>query len=256
MFLCMFLWIFSVQHACALSVNPKSKKALRKSLKNYSASRNHASSALSNKSMKKSSRTQGSSNAGTSRYGYDYGNTTNKIVYTLPEQKEFQPATMLEIEDGDTIHVLWNDRPFTVSLYGIDSPERTQPHGVQSVKFIKKLLKRKSIQLQVYDTDRKNRRCLAVVVAGKNNVNELLVKGGHAWVTGTYCYESFCSDWLSLQKKAKTAKKGLWSYLSPIAPWVWRKMPLERRHALQQGYSPVDNGLRSRYGKDTTIIGR
>ena len=134
---CIFLWMFSVQYACALSVNPESKKALRKSLKDYSASGNQANAALSDKSIKKGSRTQGTSNAGTSRYGY--GNATNKIVYTLPEQKEFQPATMVEVEDGDTIRVLWNDMPFTVSLYGIDSPERTQPHGIKTVQVLTKL---------------------------------------------------------------------------------------------------------------------
>jgi endonuclease YncB( thermonuclease family) len=127
---------------------------------------------------------------------------------------------------------------------------------MQALQALTRLLKRKKIKLQVYDTDRQQRRCLAVVSVGKKNVNELLVKGGHAWVNKEYCYESFCADWLASQQKAKEAKKGLWSYPRAIAPWSWRAMPLERKHIFQTGYSPVDNGLRSRYGKDTTIIGR
>ena len=162
---------------------------------------------------------------------------------------------MVDVEDGDTIRVLWNDSPFTVSLYGIDCPERTQPHGMQALQTLTRLLKRKKIQLQVYDTDQQQRRALAIVFSGKKNVNELLVKGGHAWVNIAYCYEPFCSDWLTSQQKAKEDKKGLWSYSQVIAPWVWRATPLEKRRVLQTGYSPVDNGLRSRYGKDTTIIG-
>ncbi len=251
---CAFLWLFSVQHAFSLSVNPESKKALRESLKDYTASKKQANSALSPPS---SSRNSGSSSSGsTSSSSGSGGGEKNKIVYALPEAKAFQTATMIEVEDADTIRVLWDDAPFTVSLYGVDSPERTQPHGMQAVKALEKLLKRKKIQLQVYDADRGQRRCLAVVSVGKKNINELLVKGGHTWVKKEYCYESFCSDWLASQQKAKKAQKGLWSYPQAIAPWLWRAMPLERRRIFQRGYSPVDNGLRSRYGKDTTIIGR
>ncbi len=249
---CIFFWIFSVQHACALSVNPESKKALRKSLKDYSTSRKLTDSTSSKRS---SSGGSGSSRSGTGSYGSG-GKEKDKLVYSLAEPKSFQSATMVEVEDGDTIRVLWDDIPFTVSLYGVDSPERTQPHGMQAFQTFTKLLNRKKIKLQVYDTDRQQRRCLAVVSVGKKNVNELLVKRGHAWVNKEYCYEPFCADWLASQQKAKEAKKGLWSYSQAIAPWLWRAMPLERRRVFQTGYSPVDNGLRSRYGKDTTIVGR
>ncbi|MCI5217798.1 MAG: thermonuclease family protein [Candidatus Electrothrix sp. LOE2] len=257
---CVFLWLFFVQDAHSIGVNPKSKTFLRKTLKDYSASKSNADAALSNKSSSKSSSSSSSGKKKTSRAG-GLGSAVgqgaeNKIVYTLPESKAFQPATMVDIEDGDTIHVMLNDSPFTVSLYGIDSPERTQPHGMQAVRTLTKLLDSRKISLQIYDKKAEERRCLAVVSVGEKNVNELLVKGGHAWVRSDYCYESFCSDWLSSQAQAKAAKKGLWSYPEPIAPWAWRAMPPERRQTLQYGYSPVDNGLRSRYGKDTTIIGR
>jgi endonuclease YncB( thermonuclease family) len=261
--ICVFLWIFSVQHAHSIGVDPKSKRSLRKTLKAESASKSKADSASSkSSSSKKSSRSSNSGKKKTSGVGKSGSGSAggekerNKIVYTVPEPKAFQAATMVDVEDGDTIRVILDNSPFTVSLYGIDSPERTQPHGVQAVQAVTKLLNRKKISLQIYDKDRENSRCLAVVSVGEKNVNELLVKGGHAWVQREYCYESFCSDWISSQAQAKAAKKGLWSYPQPMAPWVWRAMPLERRQVLQRGYSPVDNGLRSRYGKDTTIIGR
>ena len=260
---CVLLWIFSVQHAHSIGVDPKSKRSLRKTLKAESASKSNADSTSSKKSSSKSSRSSRSGKAGTSRTGKSGSGSAgggkeerNKILYTLPEPKVFQSATMVDVEDGDTIRVILDDSQFTVSFYGIDSPERTQPHGMKAVQALTKLLNRKKISLQIYDKDRKNQRCLAVVSVGEKNVNELLVKGGHAWVQREYCYESFCSDWISSQSQAKAAKKGLWSYPEPIAPWVWKSMPPERRHVLQRGYSPVDNGLRSRYGKDTTIIGR
>ncbi len=257
---CVFLWLFSFQHAYSIGVNPKSKRFLRETVKNYSAAKKKADSALSKKSSSKSNSPSSSGEKGASPTGKSgsgsAGGEKNKIVYILPEPKAFQAATMVDVEDADTIRVILDDSPFTVTLYGIDSPERTQPHGVQAIQALTKLLNRKKISLQIYDKDRENSRCLAVVSVGEKNVNGLLVQGGHAWVKRENCYESFCTDWLSSQAKAKAAKKGLWSYPQPIAPWVWRSMSPERRHVLQRGYSPVDNGLRSRYGKDTTIIGR
>ncbi len=260
--ICVFLWLFSVQHAHSIGVDPKSKRSLRKTLKAESASKSTTDSASSKSSSSKSSRSSSSgkkktSGAGKSNSGLSSAaGEKNSIVYTVPEPKEFQAATMVDVEDGDTIRVILDNSSFTVSLYGIDSPERTQPHGVQAGQALAKLLNRKKIRLQIYDNDRGNRRCLAVVSVGEKNVNELLVKGGHAWVQKKYCYESFCSDWISSQAQAKAAKKGLWSYPEPMAPWVWRAMPPERRQVLQHGYNPVNNGLRSRYGKDTTLIGR
>ena len=259
---CIFLWIFSVQTAFSIGVDPASKRSLRKTLKNYSASKSKADSASSKSSSSKSSRSSSSgkkrtSGAGKSNSGLSSAaGEKNSIVYTVPEPKAFQAATMVDVEDGDTIRVILDNSPFTVSLYGIDSPERTQPHGVQAVQAVTKLLNRKKIKLQIYDRDGANHRCLAIVSVGEKNINELLVKGGHAWVQREYCYESFCSDWISSQTQAKAAKKGLWSYPEPMEPWVWRAIPKERRHVLQRGYNPVENGLRSRYGKDTTIIGR
>ncbi|MCI5130287.1 MAG: hypothetical protein D3904_01905 [Candidatus Electrothrix sp. EH2] len=244
------LFLFFAQTAYSISVNPKSKTALRNSLKKYSASRNTMDATAKRKGAAKSGRKK------TSRSNtYGSGEKKDQIVYTMPDPKDFQPATLVDVEDGDTIRVLLDSSPFTVSLYGIDAPERTQTHGVQAMQVLRKLLKRKKIRLQIYDKERASRRCLAVVSVGEKNVNELLVKGGHVWEKKKYCYESFCSDWLAYQKEAEEAKKGLWSYPEPRAPWLWRAMPPEKRHDLQQGYSPVANGLRSRYGKDTTIIG-
>ena len=249
-FACVLLLLFSAQYAFSIGVDPKSKRSLRKTLKNYSESRSKKEDSAKGKSAAAGSGKRRSS--GGSGSGAAGGNS---ILYTLPDAKVPEKATMVEVEDGDTIRVMLNDSPYTVSLYGIDSPERTQTYGMQAVQTITRLMKSKNISLQIYDKDTENRRCLAVVSVGQKNVNELLVKGGHAWVKKDYCYESFCADWLSYQKKAMEGKKGLWGYPYPMEPWVWRAMPLEKRQDLQQGYSPVANGLRSRYGKDTTVIG-
>ncbi len=244
------LLMFAVNNAFSISVNPKSKQFLRKTTKNYSKSR---SKNYSNPGSGKSSH-QGSGTASASGSGSYSSSTEDTILYTLPEPKESQTATMVDVIDGDTIRVILDDSPCTVSLFGIDTPEKTQPHGEKVKQVLGKLLKRKKVNLKIYDKGNKA-RCLAVVSAGGKNINELLVKGGHAWVNRRYCYESFCSDWESYQEKAKSQKKGLWGYPDPKAPWVWRALPAEKRRSWERGYSPVANGLRSRYGKYTTIMG-
>lgn len=249
-FALVFLLLFSAQYAFSIGVDPKSKKSLRKTLKNYTQSRSKTGGSAKGKNA------AGSGNKRSSGGSYGSGAAgASSILYTLPDAKEPQKAIMVEVEDGDTIRVLLNDSPYTVSLYGIDSPERTQTYGVQAMQKIIRLMNSKNISLQIYDKDTEKRRCLAVISVGQKNVNELLVKGGYAWVKKEYCYESFCADWLSYQQKAIEGKKGLWGYPDPMEPWVWRAMPKEKRQDLQQGYSPVANGLRSRYGKDTTVIG-
>ncbi|MCI5123304.1 MAG: hypothetical protein D3925_02205, partial [Candidatus Electrothrix sp. AR5] len=123
---CVFLWIFSAQNAFSIGVDPKSKRSLRKTLKNYSASKSKADSASSKSSSSKNNRSSSSgkkktAGAGQSSFGFaSAGGEENTIVYTVPEPKTFLAATMVDVEDGDTIRVILDDSPFTVSLYGID----------------------------------------------------------------------------------------------------------------------------------------
>lgn len=118
-----FLWIFSVQTAFSIGVDPASKRSLRKTLNNYSASKKSSSKNNSSSSSgKKGTSRTGESSSGSAGRGKK---EKNKILYTLPDPKEFQAATMVDIEDGDTLRVILDDSQVTVSLYGIDSPERT-----------------------------------------------------------------------------------------------------------------------------------
>ncbi|XOF32363.1 MAG: thermonuclease family protein [Candidatus Electrothrix sp. YB6] len=163
----------------------------------------------------------------------------------------------MSIEDGDTIEVVINGSPCKVSLYGIDAPEKTQLYGPEAARAAARFIGRKNIQLQLYDKIYEGNgtsRCLAVVLVNGRNVNGLLVKGGYAWVNKEHCYESFCSSWEADQRTAQAKKKGLWTDTAPVPPWKWKNMTLEER-GKQRHYSPVANGMRSRYGRLTTILG-
>lgn len=55
------------------------------------------------------------------------------------------------------------------------------------------------------------------------NVNQSLIEAGYTWQYRKYCKDSFCSDWLKLEKYARTSKLGLWTDKVPVPPWEWRK---------------------------------
>ena len=83
------LWLFAAHKAFPISVNPKSKTALRESQKKYSASRSNLDAVPKGKGAAGSGRRNTSHRSG--GYGSKNGEK-NQIVYTVPEPKEFRPA--------------------------------------------------------------------------------------------------------------------------------------------------------------------
>ncbi|SHH63430.1 thermonuclease family protein [Desulfofustis glycolicus] len=136
-------------------------------------------------------------------------------------------ATALEgkvvsVADGDTITVLSQGNQQTkIRLYGIDCPEDGQPFGRAAKKFTASLVAGKHVQVTQYDTDRYGRMVGVVTVSGRN-INQSIIASGYAWQYRKYCLESFCSDWLGLEKQAKSAELGLWGENDPVPPWQWR----------------------------------
>ena len=72
-------------------------------------------------------------------------------------------------------------------------------------------------------SDGKYGRTVGVVLVDNVNVNQSLITAGLVWQYRKYCKAWFCPDWLQLEKKARSAKIGLWSDTDPVAPWEWRK---------------------------------
>jgi endonuclease YncB( thermonuclease family) len=254
----LFLFICSAGNALSIGVNPESKQYLRSTLKDRSASRSKAYSQAGAGGRSRSAAGGSSASASKKAKGESYKSSINSsIVITPPVPKQAQPAKMVGIEDGDTIQAVINGSPCKVSLYGIDAPEKTQPYGPEAARAAARFIGRKNIQLQLYDKlyeGNGTSRCLAVVLVNGKNVNGLLVRGGYAWVNKEHCYESFCSSWETDQRTAQAKNKGLWADTAPVPPWTWRNMTPEER-GKQRHYSPVANGMRSRYGRLTTIIG-
>ena len=123
------------------------------------------------------------------------------------------------VVDGDTIKGNIDSKRITIRLVEIDAPEMDQPFGVESKRFLKKLIESKKVTLISEGKDRYG-RTLGELFVNKDNINEKMVKSGFAWVYDRYVKSSLL---YSYQDEAKSKTLGIWQSENPIAPWVWRR---------------------------------
>ncbi len=129
-------------------------------------------------------------------------------------------ATVSKVNDGDSIEVQLEAGAGRVRLSAVDTPEYDQPHGDESSAALKALLPVGSkVELEIVTQDQ-FRRIVAVVWSvadGKRlNVNEAMLRDGHAWAYRRYMRDAkFCD----LEAEARDAKRGLWA--QPVSDWVY-----------------------------------
>lgn len=134
--------------------------------------------------------------------------------------RPLMPATVTKVNDGDSIEVNLDLGPARVRLSAIDTPEYDQPYGDKSSAAMKALLPVGSkVELEVITQDQ-FRRLVAVVWLKKDdtriNVNESLLRDGHAWAYRRYMKETkFCD----MEADARDHKRGLWA--QPVSDWVY-----------------------------------
>ena len=89
------------------------------------------------------------------------------------------------VVDGDTIKGNIDSKRITIRLVEIDAPEMDQPFGVESKRFLEKLIENKKVTLIAEGKDRYG-RTLGELFVNKDNINEKMVKSGFAWVYDRY----------------------------------------------------------------------
>jgi micrococcal nuclease len=149
-------------------------------------------------------------------------------------------AKVTKINDGDSIEVLLDAGPARVRLSAIDTPEHDQPHGAESSLALKKLLPvGTAIELEIVTQDQ-FRRIVAIVwlvdAGARLNVNEKMLRDGHAWAYRRYMRDArFCD----IEADARDAKRGLWA--RPVGDWVyppeWRLLENGEIRALPAPYA-------------------
>lgn len=127
------------------------------------------------------------------------------------------------VVDGDTIVVEHHGARTRIRLYGIDTPEKKQWYGQNAKQFTSSQVLGKLASVDPIDTDRYG-RTVAIVSVGDLVLNRMLVEYGYAWVYDKYCKKPFCSQWKSLERKARREKRGLWKRADVMPPWRYRAL--------------------------------
>jgi len=130
-------------------------------------------------------------------------------------------ATVTKVNDGDSLEVQLEDGPARVRLSAIDTPEYDQPYAAQASAALKALLPLGArVELEVVTRDQ-FKRIVAVVWkradgGQRTNVNETMLRQGHAWAYRRYMREPrFCD----LEAEARDQKLGLWA--QPVSDWIY-----------------------------------
>ena len=115
------------------------------------------------------------------------------------------------IIDGDTIH----HEGQKIRLSGIDAPERRQPYGTEATQALARQLYRGRVTCQLQGKDKYDRNLGMCYVQGRN-VNEWMVRNGHAWSYLTPGYRR-------QEELARREGKGVHRSGSALRPEQWRR---------------------------------
>jgi micrococcal nuclease len=146
----------------------------------------------------------------------DTGTTTAVVV----DPGERISATVIKVFDGDTLLVLLNGVKTKVRLLGVDAPEKSGPYttaeqgGIEAGKRLARLADNQTVTLEFGGDTRQDKygRSLAhVFLQDGTNLNAAMIAEGYAAVYRRFNF-THKDDYLSLEKKAKAQKRGIWSH--------------------------------------------
>ena len=123
------------------------------------------------------------------------------------------------VVDGDTLDVLRSNVPLRIRLYGIDCPELYQPFGQTAKLLTVEMALHKHVTVRIRGLDKYGRSLGDVAFPDGRVLNQELVKAGLAWWYRKYTNDS---QLMALEDEARSKQLGLWSDISPIAPWEFR----------------------------------
>lgn len=141
------------------------------------------------------------------------------LVLSAHVHAETLMGRVVGVADGDTLTVLDSSKGQTkIRLHQIDAPEKKQDFGQRSKQSLSDLVYGKQVRVEVFDTDKYQRKVGKVWVNG-TDANLEQVKRGMAWV-----YEKYANDpaYFAAERAAKSGRVGLWNQPNPTPPWVFR----------------------------------
>ncbi len=124
------------------------------------------------------------------------------------------------VKDGDTMVILFENKPIAIRLEHIDCPEKNQPFGYKAKQFVSDFCFGKTVVVIGNGKKDRNGRWIGEIFFKNQNLGKELVRNGLAWHFKPY---SKSENYADLEMEARKNKRGLWKEKEPIAPWEWRK---------------------------------
>lgn len=135
------------------------------------------------------------------------------------------------VYDGDTVLLTTREQTrLKVRCYGIDAPETTkpdtpgQPFGEIARRTLMFKIMGRPVSAEIIESDQYQRAVAVIRYAGRDINREMLAEG-MAWAYRRYLAEPYASDYMALERFARSRHKGLWRDANPIPPWQFRQKP-------------------------------
>jgi endonuclease YncB( thermonuclease family) len=138
---------------------------------------------------------------------------------------------VVDVFDGDTLIVSLDGRAEIIRLFGVDSPDKEQPFGLEARSYTSDMVSGRVIQIIPIE---KSRYEMVKVYYENKCLNEELLKAGYAWynING-----SIDEQWVQMEQRARYERKGLWSADNPVPPWQYlsnkSKPTLDRSYTIK-----------------------
>ena len=124
---------------------------------------------------------------------------------------------VINVVDGDTIDIMYNNKKERVRLIGIDTPETkhptkgVEPYGKEASNFTKDSLLNQYVNIE-FDVSERDRygRLLAYVYLDNVMFNKTLLQQGYAQVSTFPPNIRYVNDFIELQKIARENEIGMW----------------------------------------------
>ena len=145
-------------------------------------------------------------------------------------------GTITKVTDGDTIHLTTPEQTkLKIRLYGIDAPETDkinnktgrvnkpgQPYGEESMSALANKIMGKKVKVDILDID-KYRRMVGMIYLDNRNLNLEMIREGYAEAFIEYLKEPYRSEFLKVEREARSTKIGIWSLPIYERPREFRK---------------------------------
>jgi endonuclease YncB( thermonuclease family) len=145
-----------------------------------------------------------------------FGVFASSVWARTAEGEKFE-GRVVGVAAGHAVTVLNGGRSERVRLFDAQSPRSDQPFATAAKKFTATEAFEQLVTVEVKSRDA-NGVCFAKIrLPGGRSLSEMLVKQGLAWWNRTAAPDDRRLE--RLERKAKEARRGLWSDPNPVSPW-------------------------------------